>query len=297
MRPTTPFQFTWVLCPFVGAPVALGLWSIGRSAATRPLVWGACTVAAALNLWVMYAMAAAVLEGEGRLPSRVMDIKGRIPPTVFRDVWFPAYAHERLGWILCDAGEVALHGHLAYIADKDLGLDALFVCNDRSRLSLAASAAPAHLFGMTRRFWTAANAEPECWIGSLGVTRRMTPLLQREPIAVADGSTYMPRKLNGDPPQSVVLAFQASGSALVLLTNVLGDYEPFQLSSAEADGQRVPPLAQNDFSVLFAPPPGRAGGVSWTLSVMTTNAEAIEAVAIDRGSGSEPPKGCGVSRE
>jgi hypothetical protein len=107
----------------------------------------------------------------------------------------------------------------------------------------------------------------------------------------------MPRKLNGDPPQSVALAFQASGSALVLLTNVLGDYEPFRLSSAEADGQRVPPLAQNDFSVLFAPPPGRAGGVSWTLSVMTTNAEAIEAVAIDRGSGSEPPKGCGVSRE
>jgi len=254
-------------------------------------------MAAALNLWAMQAMSAAVLEGEGRLPSRVMDIKGGIPPTLFRDVWFPAYAHERLGRVLCDAGDVALHGHLAYVADKDLGLDALFVCNDRSRLSLAASAAPAHLFGMTRRFWKAANGEPECWIGSLGVNRRMTPLLQRERIAIADGSTYMPRKLNRDPRQRVALAFEAPGSALVLLTNVLGDYEPFELVSAEADGQRVAPLAQNDFSALFAPPPGRAGASTWTLSVMATNPRAIEAVAIDRGSRSEPPADCGVSRD
>jgi hypothetical protein len=280
-RPTTPFQFTWVLCPVVGVLVALGLWSVGRTAAASALVWAACIVAVALNLWVIYGMAAAVLEGDGRLPSRIMDIKGRIPPTVFRDVWFPAYAHERLGRILCDAGEVALHGHLAYLADKDLGLDALFVCNDRSRLSLAASAAPAHLFGMTRRFWKATGAEPECWVGSLGLTRRMTPLLQRAPIAVADGSTYMPRKLNRDPPQGLALVFRASGSALVALTNVLGDYESFRLVSVEADGQRVAPLAQNDFSALFAAPPGRGGAVSWTFSLMATNPQAIEAVAIE----------------
>jgi len=248
-------------------------------------------VAVALNLWVMYAMAAVVVEGDGRLPSQVMDIKGRIPPTVFRDVWFPAYAHERLGRILCHAGEVALHGHLAYLADKDLGLDALFVCNDRSRLSLAASAAPAHLFGMTRRFWKATGADPECWVGSLGLTRRMTPLLQRAPIAVADGSTYMPRTLNRNPPQGVALAFQASGSALVALTNVLGDYEPFRLVSAEADGQRVAPLAQNDFSALFAGPPGRGGAVSWTFSLMATNPLAIEAVAIE-----PPPQAASVGQ-
>jgi hypothetical protein len=241
-------------------------------------------------------MAAAVLEGDGRLPSRVMDIKGRIPPTVFRDVWFPAYAHERLGRILCDAGKVALHGHLAYVADKDLGLDALFVCNDRSRLSLAASAAPAHLFAMTRRFWNATGTEPECWVGSLGLTRRMTPLLPRESIAVADGSTYMPRKLNRDPLQGVALAFQASGSALVALTNVLGDYEPFRIVSAEANGQRVAPLAQNDFSALFAAPTDRGVAVSWTLSLMATNPQAIEAIAIE-ASGSQSREACGVSRE
>jgi len=290
MRPTTPFQFTWMLCPVVGALVAVGLWSLDRRPALRAAVWAACVASVALNLWVLHGMAARVLEGEGRLPSRVMDIKDRIPRTVFQDVWFPAYAHERLGRILCDAGgKVALHGHLAYVVDKDLGLDALFACDDRSRLSLAGSRSPSHILGMTNAFWTALNAEPACRVGSLGLTRRMTPLLERAPIALADGSTYMPRQLNRKPPEETALSFEAPRGAAVLVTNVLGDYEPFRVLAAHANGQRIDPAAQNDFSSLYAPRIGEASVVQWTLAIVATNPHAVEAAAIEFGAQTSTP--------
>jgi hypothetical protein len=278
-RPTTPFQFTWVLAPPVAAITALGLRSLARYGALRGWVWAAVAASIALNLWTLRAVAAVVDGGEGRLPSRVMDIKDRIPQTSFRDVWFPAYAHDRLGHLLCDAGEVALHGHLAYLADKDLGLDALFGCGDRSRLTLIASRAPAHAFGMTRRFWQALGAQPRCWVGSLGLTEHVTSLLDRPPIALADGATYMPRPLNRGAPAEMQLAFEAPAQAALLVTNVLDGYEPFRIVSASAGGEDVAPIAENDLSALYAPRRG-AGPIHWTITVTTTNPQAIEAVAV-----------------
>ncbi len=286
-RPTTPFQFTWMLCPLVASLVAIGLWSLARYAMLRTWVWIAVAAAVALNLSMLRAMAVTVEEGEGHLPSRVMDIKNRIPQIVFRDVWFPAFAHDRLGRFLCDAGEGALHGHLAYIADKDLGLDTLFACRQRLGFSLAASSAPRHYAAMTRRFWETAKGEPDCWVGSLGLTRRMMPLLNRAPIPLADGSTYMPRPLNRNAPQKAVLSFDAPGSGALLVTNVLDGYEPFRIVFAEAAGQAVSPIAENDLSALYAAH-GSAGVVRWTLTVMATNPGAIDVVAMDLAG---PPAG------
>ena len=282
-RPTTPFQFTWILCPWVAAPVALGLWSLSRYGSLRR--WVAVLVAAsiALNLWVLRGLALTVNNGEGHLPSRVMDVKGAIPASVFRDVWFPAYAHDHLGRVLCGAGDVALHGHLAYIADKDLGLDALFACGDRSRLVLAATRSPAHYLGMTRGFWDALRSAPECWVGSLGLTRRMTPLLERRAIPLADGSTYMPRVLDRKPLERAVVGFDAPGNAALLVTDVLDGYEPFRIAAAQADGQGVSPIAINDLSALYAPH-GGAERVHWSLTLQATDLRAIEVVAVELGS-------------
>src|SRR5689334_1820431 len=289
-RPTTPFQFTWMLCPLVASLVAIGLWSLARYAMVRTWVWLAVAAAVCVSLWVLRAMALTVEQGEGHLPSRVMDIKDRIPQIVFRDVWFPAFAHDPLGRFLCDAGEGALHGHLAYVADKDLGLDTLFACNRRPEFSLAASDASRHYAGMTRRFWEAAKGEPDCWVGSLGLTRRMTPMRQQAPIPLADGSTYMPRPLNRHAPETTVLSFDAPGRRALLVTDVLDGYEPFRIVSAEAGGQEISPIAENDLSALYAPR-GSAGAVRWTFTVMATNPGAIDIVAMDLGG--PPAAACG----
>ncbi|MDQ2961884.1 MAG: hypothetical protein M3R31_01815, partial [Pseudomonadota bacterium] len=289
MRPTTPLQFSWILGPVVAGLVAIGLWSLGRVAALRPLVWGLVAGSIVFNVFAIRAMALTVWDGEGHLPSLELDIKNKLPPTIFRDVWFPALSHGELGQVLCAAGDVSLHGHLAYIADKDLGLDALFACNNRSRLSLVGSEAPSHYFGMTRPFWRALGGTPECWVGSLGLTRHMTPLLKREPLPLADGSTYMPRQLARNPPATTILSVTAPGHAGVMITNVLDGYEYFQIVSADAAGHVVSPLAENDFSSLFASAGGR-DVVQWTFTVLATNPQAIDVVAVDAAQRNDPPR-------
>ena len=280
-RPTTPLQFTWILGPVVAGLVAIGFWSLGRVPLLRPFVWAAVAASVVVNLLAIRAMALEVHEGEGHLPSRVMDIKGRIPHTVFRDVWFAALDHRELGQILCAAGSMSLHGHLAYIADKDLGLDTLFECGRRAQLSLLGSDAPAHYFGMTRPFWRALRAEPQCWVGSLGLTQRITSLLERAPLPLADGSTYMPRQLYRNAPVETTLSVAAAGDSGVMVTNVLGGYEYFRIVSAEAGGHAVAPLAENDLSSLFAEPSRGPHLVQWTFVVSTTNPQAIDVVAVD----------------
>jgi hypothetical protein len=305
-RPTTPLQFTWVLGPVFAGLAAIGFWSLGRVASLRPVVWAAVAASVIVNVLAIRAMALAVHDGEGHLPSRIMDVKNKLPPTVFRDVWFAALDHRELGQILCAAGAVSLHGHLAYIADKDLGLDTLFECNSRSQLSLVGSDAPMHYLGMTRPFWRTLGAAPECWVGSLGLTRHMTPLLDRGPLALADGSTYMPRQLYRNAPVETTFSVTTAGDAGVLVTNVLGGYEYFRIVSAKAAGHAVAPLAENDLSSLFAEPSRGPHVVQWTFVVATTNPHAIDVVSVDPAAaspsrGATPPStrsssGCNPAR-
>jgi hypothetical protein len=281
MRPTTPLQFTWILGPVVAGLVAIGVWSLGRVAPLRPLVWAVVAGSVALNVFAIRGMALTVWQGEGHLPSRVMDIKNGLPPSIYRDVWFPALAHRELGRILCDAGDAALHGHLAYIADKDLGLDTLLACNDRSRLSLVASDAPHHYFGMTRVFWRALGAAPECWVGSLGLTRHMTSLLDRRPLPLAQDLRDLLRRLPRNPTTTTTFSVTAPGQSGILVTNVLAGYESFQIVSAEAAGHAASPLAENDVSSLYASSAEGAGVVRWTFTVLTSNPQALDVVAVD----------------
>lgn len=296
MRPTTPFQFVWILSPAMAAVVATGLWSLARMPRLRALA--ACLVVAsiALNVYAIFAVARTVRDGEGTLPARTLDIKNPNWRGEFHDVWFPAVGHARLGRMLCDGGRASLHGHLAYVVDKDLGLDALFACNDRSRISLVGSDAQRHYFGMTRPFWTAFNATPECWVGSLGVTRHVKPLLRRAPLAIADGSRYLPRIATHATPAPVTFSVIAPADAGVMVTNVFGEYERFALSSADVDGRAVSPLAANDLSLLFAAHDTHgAGPVTWTFTVASTNFDAIDVVAIARSEGTATPDAAAAS--
>ena len=73
-RPTTPVQFTWALAVPVGGLIALGLWALAqRFRFAAPLV--VCLVASGFlfNAWVARGLASMVRDGEGRLPSLVLD--------------------------------------------------------------------------------------------------------------------------------------------------------------------------------------------------------------------------------
>jgi hypothetical protein len=67
----------------------------------------------------------------------------------------------------------------------------------------------------------------------------------------------------------------------VLVTNVLGEYERFAVTQAWADGQRASAVATNDLSALYALHGARdARPVQWTFTVATTDARAVDVVAI-----------------
>lgn len=282
MRPTTPFQFAWALGPVIAGLVALGLWSFARIAPLRPAVVLIVIAGVILNCLVIRSMARMVRDGEGRLPSLVMDIKGGLPPVVYRDVWFPASSHGELGRALCGiAGPVVLHGHLGYIVDKDLGLDTLLACRDRSRYTLAGGEpGRTHLLGMTRPFWRAVDRTPPCWTGSLGLATA-TPLSPRDGLALADGSTYLPRPHPTRPPQKTTFTVSAPNGSAVLVTNILGGYEYFEMLSASVGGRPVMPIAVNDLSQLFGRPGGDEGSATWTFAVLTTNMGGVDVVALD----------------
>ena len=280
MRPTTPFQFTWILGPAVAAVAALGIWSLSRRRAWTWSALAAVAILVPLDTVAIARTARTVQGGEGVLPSRVLDIKGRIPAIEFRDVWFPAIGHGRLGALLCQSRPLSLHGHLAYIVDKDLALDALLACGERSQLSLVGSAGT-HYAGMSRRFWSALGVPPPCVIGSLGITPEVTPLVARDALAIADGSRYLPRVATRAAPVPATIRVSAPAGAAVLVTNVLGEYERFGIVDAQADGNHVRPVAANDLSALYAAPLPRDGRrVDWRFTVATTNLTAVDVIAI-----------------
>jgi hypothetical protein len=294
LRRTTPMQFTWVLEPSYMAVVALGLWSLARVEWGKVVAAVACVGIVAAHGVSLALMARMVYGGEGVLGSEVLDIRGTLPLAVYRDVWFPADAHRLLGVPLCALPPGAsLHGPLAYIADKDLGLDMLFACGDRKALHLAASAAPAHLAGMSRRFWQASGASPECWAGSLGLTSRVTVPVSLQGVAITQGETYLPRKPSGAAWQSHTYTFTTHGDALVLVTNVLGGYEGFGVRAASVDGKPVAPIASNDLSALFKAVPG--GDHAWSIEVAATQPLGIDVAAIETVSPTRPDCGAHAS--
>ena len=274
-------QFAWVLNPVFGGLIALGLWVAARQRAARWLVVAVMAASIGFNVHVMRALARTVGEGEGRLPSTVLDIKGRLPAAVYSDVWFPAHAHGELGEALCSSrGRIALHGQLAYVLDKDLGLDTWLACADRSRFVLGGGDADGRYFGMTRPFWRALSWTPDRWAGSLGLTTDVVPLTREPSIPIALGETYLPRRPATHELGTTEIAGVAAPARAVMVANVLGGYEHFEVLSARADGREVAPIASDDIARLYKATAASGAAVRWTFTVRSTNPGAIDVVSI-----------------
>ena len=76
--------------------------------------------------------------------------------------------------------------------------------------------------------------------------------------------------------------FTAPASAAIMITNVLGDYEYFAITSATTNGRIVAPVARNDLSALFVPPADAWGDVAWDITVSASNHDGIDVVSVQR---------------
>ena len=131
---------------------------------------------------------------------------------------------------------------------------------------------------MTRPYWRALGAKPDCWIGSLGISLRAFVPAAQPAIPIASGATYLPRRPSGGAVRTLTYAFPAAPDSALLVTNVLGGYEYFRVVSAQLGDETVRPVASNDLSTLYAPP--KAFGPAWSLRVEASNPEGIDVVQI-----------------
>jgi hypothetical protein len=292
MRTTTPFQFTWVLAPLLAALLALGLRSVLSLRAGATSVAAACATLAAMGIASGALMAGKTSGGEGTLPATVLDIKGSLGTLEFHDVWFPAHGHAQLGEALCGAERnIGLHGHLGYVVDKDLALDMLLACGRRTGVELGGLRSDGWV-GMTGPFWAALGESPDCWIGSLGISRAIRFPHPQAAIALAGGDKYLPRTPSGAVPRLRTLSFPYASERAILATNVLGGYEYFRVASVRLRGTEVNAAAANDLSALYVAPASTPPGSMWDIAIEASLPEAIDVVALIARSSEEGRRGC-----
>jgi hypothetical protein len=143
---------------------------------------------------------------------------------------------------------------------------------------------------MTRHFWRAIDFKPKCWIGSLGLTDAAVPLSGSHGLDVANGDTYLPRSPATSALQGYSTAFTAPAGSAILISNVLGGYEHFDVTSAKVNGEEIPARAQNDLSLLYRSPTKPGATVDWTFVIKSTHIEGVDIVAIPQAS--EVAKAC-----
>jgi hypothetical protein len=292
LRPTTPMYFTYVLSPFASGLLALGLWLLPQ-ARSRWVVFGTATLSLVLSTVVAVQLALIVRSGEGLLSSRILDVKQWQAKNVFADTWFPASGRDSLGKFLCSHGNSSLHGHLAYIEDRSVGLDMLFVCGDASRVKLMGRDDTSHHWvGMSRAFWRSLGATPGCWSGSLGVAPVSAVRWPRSGIPIASGRTYFPRNRARAEIRTAELTFDTAPNTAVLISNPLLGYEALDNVAVSANGRTLSPIVRNDLSALFVTPPDR-GPVKLSVSFSATSSELVDIVAFERNSDPGHAPDCG----
>jgi hypothetical protein len=279
LRPTTPVYFVYALAPAWAGIVALGLWwMLSTRARWASLALIVAMVVAYLMVTIEFARMAS--SGEGSVSAHMLDIKLGASAPKDHDTWFPAHGRERLGKLLCSR-RASIHGHLAYVVDRSVGVDALMACGDVLPIRLSGKASTEHWVGMSRSFWRALNVAPSCRIGSLGLAKADEVLAADDSLAIPDGRAYFPRVHGSAPPEMVEIAFEVPRDRAVLVTNILAGYEGMELKSVTVDGSLVVARGANDFSRLFAPPAGNPSvPARWKIELATSNRAGIDVVAM-----------------
>jgi hypothetical protein len=186
----------------------------------------------------------------------------------------------------------ALHGQLAFVADRSVGVEALMRCRRIENLRLSGRAPDAkHLVGMSRVFWSRLDGRPDCRVGSLLVTDALSVPSPSPGLAIPDGRVYLPRKPRNGGKESRDVEFTAPASQAVLVTNMLHGSETYKVGRVSAEGRELAPVASNDLSALYAVAArDPSAPIRWVVSIETSNPDAIDIATFDKSGGTR--RGC-----
>jgi hypothetical protein len=283
LRPTTPVYFVYVIQPFVACLIALGIVTVCRRFASVIGLHSFVALCLALELLSTIGIAAAVETGEGLIPSSVLDIKEMKPAQFFRDVWLGSLHQDKLGTFLCGQAEGALHGQLAYLADRNVDDAVLLKCGRTSGAMLGGDDERRHHWlGLTDRFWDSIGESPAQRIGPLGLAPAQHVASAGIGIAIADGVHYFPRARSPGGLVELPMAIQAPASSAIIVSNMLHGYEAVEVLDMRANGIPAAPLVSDDVSKAYRVSPGqRTKPVNWTFRISTTNRSAVDVVVVD----------------
>jgi hypothetical protein len=283
IRPVTPFYMTYVLLPPLAAAGAVGLHTLCAKVGTRA---AAALVGMLLALYVatVGAIARTIVSGHVAMPiASRMDVKQDDPSPALPEPWFPAYAVDASGALICaHRGPVVLHGTYAFLEDMYLGLDHRLHCGARDVALLGAMPSDAtHLVGLAAPLWTALGARPRMLLGGVGVVPAARVLGPATGFAPADGSVYPPHSIIGGPDRTAVLEARIPTHEALVVSQPYAPWMPAPALRVSIDGRPASPLARDAVSAVYMCRDCTSGtAAAWRIEIDSVAPDRVDLVTI-----------------
>jgi len=277
LRSNTPVYFTYMLSPLFCCLLAYGVVQFPARYRQR-LIAAVCVIGIAFSLRLGWSVAETMQSGVGSLPTS-QEIKLKQPSEPYVDIWFPSYAHSAFGKFLCALpSDASLHGPLAFIADWNVNADPLIACGRMSLAGLGGMQAKVPLVGMPIAFWQRYGRNPQCRIGSIGLSPRGLVVHSR-PDRIADGSRYLPRDFETGALESRNYRLNAAGGDAVLITNYLFPYTQTRIEKVSVNGRELNPIATTEMSRLYVDRDSTTEAI-WEISLSAQRDSGIDIVRL-----------------
>jgi hypothetical protein len=282
LRPTTPFYFLNVLAPATAGVVAMGAETIAKWVPRFRFDVASAGSLIVLQVIVLVGIARNVEQGGSGTSAQALDVKDFRGTQSFADIWFPAAGRRVLGNILCRSRPVTLHGALAFVEDRSVGMDGWFECASSEFVALGGSAGSRHLVGLTHREWRMLDIEPPCAAGSLGIVSTSGPFWPEGGVPIAEGSRYFPRVVATGSGKEITARLATSGAGFIVVSNILYGYERLDAISVFHGDKEVKPIFADAISRAYAAGPGDMS-VEWRFVARATSRAAVDIAFIPVG--------------
>jgi hypothetical protein len=285
LRSNTPVYFVYALLPTFAAVLAVGFREIGVVLGAERCIAAFAIVTIGGQIAIDASIFRVMRDGVGTLPS-LFDVSTARGSEPYSDVWFPSYAHGENGRYLCSLDQnTVMHGALAYLVDRNAGVDALLNCDQLPKGRLIGQNSHAeHVVGLPRAYWSAIRWSPKCWVGPIGVAQVDAVIWPERAVPIADAASYPPRAILRGEFISKTVEFVSSPNQAVAVTNVIFGHMPWRALSIEADGRTMQPIFSTQVSGLYGVSPERDTDVHWRIKFDAVDAEYVDIVVFGRPS-------------
>jgi hypothetical protein len=290
LRDRVPWYMAY-LPTLAAAAVLAAVWRGLVSAWPRVvlLVAPAVAVCAALGVALDIGLWQQSSRGEFRLPGGALHdtLQGYVAapvPAVIGGTSLPARFAAASGDFLCAHGDAVLHASYASYVDSTAALDRRMRCGGRSELQVGGGAGIAlerHWIGMPQRLWRELDAEPESWIGPIGIGRIAAVSAATATLPVALPGRYPLRDLLLPDDSAFDAELDAPGASALVVSGVLGFFAPVIVEEVRANDVVQPALAATAFvSAYRCQACAREEPVHWRVRFRATRADLLDVVAL-----------------